>query len=537
MAKEYERVRGDSGAYGWEDFPSDNTAINAQRLNHMDVGIDNNDTRISALDDTKASKEEVAPLIKEISFNESNGIFTVTRKNGSKFTIDTKLEKIAINFGYDPVTQQISLTLIDGTIQYIDLSALITQYEFMDTDTVSFFVDESGKVSAIVKEGSIEEKHLRPNYLAEIKVEVSKAEASKNAASASEANAKKSENAAKASQAAAKESEDNAAASEESAAESASTANTKASEAASSATNASNSATTATQKATAAETSATNAANSATTATNKANAASASENNAATSATNAESYAKQSQSYAVGTGSVRPNEATDSAKYYYEQAKSISEGLAGALMPMGTVAFANLPALANAESGWMYNISNQFATTSDFKEGSGSVIPAGANVYKTADGKWDVLAGTPVTGIKGGAESSYRKGNVNISPSNIFKTVSVDVAIILTTQWTDIMSGTELPTGTYIICVATESGGKDGLWSESYVGLMHWYGNSTNSGESDEILLHSSGHANNGRHIFLRTKRNSNGWLKLQIAFSIDTVSAINLSFNFIKIL
>lgn len=46
-------------------------------------------------------------------------------------------------------------------------------------------MDNTGKVTAKVKEGSIQEKHLRPNYLADIKVEVAKAEASKNAAASS----------------------------------------------------------------------------------------------------------------------------------------------------------------------------------------------------------------------------------------------------------------------------------------------------------------------------------------------------------------
>lgn len=86
---------------------------------------------------------------------------------------------------------------------------------------------------------------------------------------------------------------------------------------------------------------------------------------------------------------------------------------------MGTVTFANLPALSATTSGNMYNISDQLTTTSDFKEGAGNVIPAGANVYKTEDGKWDVLAGTPVTGVKGSAESGYRRGNVNITAENV----------------------------------------------------------------------------------------------------------------------
>ena len=86
---------------------------------------------------------------------------------------------------------------------------------------------------------------------------------------------------------------------------------------------------------------------------------------------------------------------------------------------MGTVAFANLPALSEADGGSMYNISDQFTTTAEFKEGAGNTIPAGANVYKTEDGKWDVLAGTPVTGVKGSAESGYRRGNVDITAENV----------------------------------------------------------------------------------------------------------------------
>ena len=109
----------------------------------------------------------------------------------------------------------------------------------------------------------------------------------------------------------------------------------------------------------------------------------------------------------------------DSAKKYYEQAKEISETLSGALRPMGTVTFANLPVLSEVAGGSMYNISDQFVTTSDFKEGEGDAIPAGANVYKTEDGKWDILAGTPVTGVKGSAESEYRRGNVDITAEKV----------------------------------------------------------------------------------------------------------------------
>lgn len=307
MNKAYSRIN-------WENYPSDATPINKVNLNRLDSATDILDDRVITLDTTKATKTEVATLVSDVTFEESTGIITITKKNGSKVTIDTQMGKIAVNFDYDPVTEQIILTLIDGTKQYIDLSALITQYEFLDTDTVAFTIGTDGKVSAIVKEGSIEEKHLEPNYLAKIKVEAAKAETSRA--------------------------------------------------------------------------------------------------DAAASATKAESYA------VGGTGS-REGEDSDNAKYYYQQAKDVSEGLKGGLQPHGTCTFADLPALADANAGWMFNISDEFTTTDDFKEGSGNVIPAGANIYKTSDGKWDVLAGTPVTGVKGAKEAAYRRGNVSLSAADV----------------------------------------------------------------------------------------------------------------------
>lgn len=232
------------------------------------------------------------------------------------------------------------------------------------------------------------------------------------AAAASEANAKASETAVKASENAAKTSADNAVASETAVAESkdaaaASEANAKTSEEA-----AGRSAEVATEKAAAADQSADTAAEKAEIATEKAAEIVGKAEAVAASATKAESYA------VGGTGS-REGEDTDNAAYYYRQAKSISESFAGALRPIGTVAFASLPALTAVTAGDMYNISDEFTTTEDFKEGAGGIIPAGANIYKTSDGKWDVLAGTPVTGVKGAKEVAYHRGNVSLSAADV----------------------------------------------------------------------------------------------------------------------
>jgi hypothetical protein len=184
MQKIYNRIN-------WENFPSEKTAVNESNLNKMDLAIDNLDDRVVAMDASKVDLTKANELVKEILWDESNGTLTVVKMNGSKAVIDTKLEKLAVNFKYNPQTQQLVITLDDGTVQNVDLSSLITEYEFLDSDTIAFEV-AGGKVKAIVKNGSITEDKLQPNFLADIKVESAKAVNSATNAKASETNAAKS---------------------------------------------------------------------------------------------------------------------------------------------------------------------------------------------------------------------------------------------------------------------------------------------------------------------------------------------------------
>lgn len=173
----------------WENLPSEKTAINRNRLNNIEGGIDAIDDRVCALDTTKVDLTKANELVKEILWDESNGTLTVVKMNGSKAVIDTKLEKLAVNFKYDPESQQLVITLDDGTAQNVDLSALITQYEFLEGDEIAFEVTSDGKVKPMIKGGSITEDKLQPNFLADIKVESAKATASAKSAKESETKA------------------------------------------------------------------------------------------------------------------------------------------------------------------------------------------------------------------------------------------------------------------------------------------------------------------------------------------------------------
>lgn len=231
----------------------------------------------------------------------------------------------------------------------------------------------------------------------------SKAQESSTSASnakTSETNAKTSETNASNSATKARNSETNAKASETKAKASETSASTSASNAKASETNSKTSETNAKKSETNASTSAANAKNS--------------ETNAKASATSASTFASNAK-----TSEANSAKSESEAQKYAEQVKEISESFSGALRPLGTINFADLPSTADANSGDMYNITDQFTTTTDFKEGAGNIIPAGSNVYLTIDRYWDVLAGTPVTGVKGAKEVYYRRGNVNITPANI----------------------------------------------------------------------------------------------------------------------
>lgn len=118
-----------------------------------------------------------------------------------------------------------------------------------------------------------------------------------------------------------------------------------------------------------------------------------SSNSADASEANALSYAKLSQSYAVGGTSVRTNENYDNAQYYYGLTKSIVDGLNSGFIPIGTITFSELATVEKA-TGFTYNISDDFITDDTFREGAGMTYTAGTNVYYTADGYWDCFGGS-----------------------------------------------------------------------------------------------------------------------------------------------
>lgn len=105
----------------------------------------------------KFDTKEAQALVKTIEFNESNGVFTITKYDGTVQQIDTAIEKVALNVRLED--QQFVLTLLDGTEQRVDLSAFITETEVKSTNTIALTI-EDGVVSAKIIDGSVKLEHL-----------------------------------------------------------------------------------------------------------------------------------------------------------------------------------------------------------------------------------------------------------------------------------------------------------------------------------------------------------------------------------------
>lgn len=172
------------------------TPLGKTNLNKMDKAINLIDdevvsmsAKIDEIDTTKVSADQLNNMVTDVSFNNKNGVISITKHNGTVLNIDTAMEKIAVNFEYNAHTQQLILTLENGEKQYIDMSALITQYEFKDTDTIAFSIDSDGKVSASIKSGSITKAMLSSEVMSAITLSENNAAASAQAAAQSATNA------------------------------------------------------------------------------------------------------------------------------------------------------------------------------------------------------------------------------------------------------------------------------------------------------------------------------------------------------------
>ena len=116
---------------------------------------------------------------------------------------------------------------------------------------------------------------------------------------------------------------------------------------------------------------------------------------------------------------------------------------------------------------------------------------------------------------------------------------TITKSLNVTQAWMDTgITSTNLPAnGTYIVQVQVSANDGTGkMWHCYNSGVMSWYRDGTNDTDTDEIILHRSGHAY-GKTIYLRTVMQSSGVLKLQIGASAGIGAAYTYTFKFKRII
>ena len=116
---------------------------------------------------------------------------------------------------------------------------------------------------------------------------------------------------------------------------------------------------------------------------------------------------------------------------------------------------------------------------------------------------------------------------------------TITKSLNVTQAWMDTgITSTNLPAnGTYIVQVQVSANDNTGdMWHCYNSGVMSWYRDGTNDTDTDEIILHRSGHAYR-KTIYLRTVMQSSGVLKLQIGASAGIGAAYTYTFKFKRII
>lgn len=170
----------------WEDYPSENTDLDAYNLNQMDSAIDALDNRIISQDALKVDKSAINGNIADWTMDETTGVITITKYNGEKVIFDLNIEKIPVCFSMSD-DGIITMTTEDGTQFTADIGSMIPVLTFEDSSTIAVSVTGTGKnktYSFSIKTGSVTDAMLQPNYLADIRVESANASAYAQSANA-----------------------------------------------------------------------------------------------------------------------------------------------------------------------------------------------------------------------------------------------------------------------------------------------------------------------------------------------------------------
>lgn len=177
MNKVYTRIN-------WENYPSENTALNESNLNKMDSALNEIDTRVVEHDTTKANVALLNNLIDDWHIDETTGVITIHKVSGEQIIFDLNIEKVPVGFSMTDDGILI-MTTDDGTEFTANIGSMIPVLTFNDSDQIAVAVSGEGvnkTYTFTIKTGSITADKLQPNFLADVTLQAGNAEISARAA-------------------------------------------------------------------------------------------------------------------------------------------------------------------------------------------------------------------------------------------------------------------------------------------------------------------------------------------------------------------
>ena len=153
--------------------------------------------------DTSVS-QKTKNLVSDFDINLTTGVITVTKKDGTKQTIDTTLEKVPAKFEIveESEVYYLKITNTDGTSTKVNVNTLFNEYLFTNSDEISFEVTNDGnskKVVAKLRDNSVGRTKISLDLITQLENYVQSASSNANSASNSATNASNSASSASAS--------------------------------------------------------------------------------------------------------------------------------------------------------------------------------------------------------------------------------------------------------------------------------------------------------------------------------------------------
>ena len=174
----------------WKNLPNVDTPIIAAQLNRNEQTVDELDNRIITLDTNKANQSDMNNAVQAITYDPIDGSLTISKFGGAVTTYDTDIDKIPTSYNFidnpnDAHYKNLAVTLADSTVNYTDMTAVVTENDFNTSGTIQYSISTSGIVSFDIVDYSVTDTKMQPNYLADITAQATSASVAASVASSS----------------------------------------------------------------------------------------------------------------------------------------------------------------------------------------------------------------------------------------------------------------------------------------------------------------------------------------------------------------